>query len=439
MEFLKVKENDTKVVFPLKTISPSTISRDLEIVKGSRLVVSIFVKTMAPDSAIMLKVFDRFSDSVDPVQILLIPCDSVGPVKKTLIDFHSFVTFEAEILTGDVEFSVGVSVYQNMSRDALFDTETRSPFVVAPSGVIETGELIRLIGGNFESGPLPDVTWLTNNVGSGSGAVVNGELVLSTGAVADSIAEVQTANRAEFVTATFNKAHLAIQMEDVNAPDVIREFGVFDPIQPAGLSTIQDGVLFRNNSGVISLVRQRGGSDVEEIFENNFNGNVAFRKSEIVSVFELVYNAGVILFFQNRRLVHTMRSLLSVAYDTVHLAVALRVENINGNTAVNTLKTRGFSCSRIGTSSAQPDSVTILDGDGLLKNSPGELVSVIINEVGVAGATLELFDNIAAVGVPIISLDLTNDQIPIPYGRRLNNGLFYDTSGAGFEVVVNWR
>ena len=98
-------------------------------------------------------------------------------------------------------------------KTSLFDNQSNSTMSIAPSGTFETGELIRLIGGNFESGSLPTVTWLTNLINGGTASVVTGELVLNTNTTANGQAEVQSVNRAEFVTATFNKAHLAFGLD----------------------------------------------------------------------------------------------------------------------------------------------------------------------------------------------------------------------------------
>ena len=325
------------------------------------------------------------------------------------------------------------------ARSVLYDRETNSEAAISPSGALETAELIRLIGGNFESGTLPAITWATNVTGSGTAIAAIGELMIRTGTIADSTAEVQTVNRAEFTTATLNKAHLAFQMDNFTNADVIREFGMFDPVTPIFSG---DGVFFRNNSGAFSVVRRKGGAEVEEVTSANFS-NVAdnpFVADDLLHVYEIVYNAGSALFFRDRKLLHRMVEISEVAYETTHLTLGARCENINGNIVDNTLETRGFSCSRIGTSTAEPDSITIsAASSGLLKNSPGKLVSIILNDTGVGGATLDLYDNVAIAGGPVVSLDLTDSITDLDYGRRLNTGLFFDASGAGFQLIINWR
>ena len=328
----------------------------------------------------------------------------------------------------------------DIPRQTIVDEQTGSLIAVVPSGTLEVGELIRLTGGNFETGALLPNLWQTNFVNGGTGTVVDGELVVSTNTTADGASFIQSVNRARFITATFNRAHLAIQMPGRLNTDVIRRWGAYDPVTPL---VSGDGIFFENASGQIKVVRRRGGAEVETVLLEDFNGNkipgtdIIFVEDGDVHVYEIVYNAGAILFFQDRRLVHRMSSLTSVAYDTVHLALGLEVQNINGNIINNTLKSRGFSISRVGTQTANPDKFLInASGTATLKNSPGTLRSIIILDTGVGGATLEIFDALDNTGTPLFVLDLTAELITLNFGFDFNIGLTYDASGASFEVMV---
>ena len=323
-----------------------------------------------------------------------------------------------------------------------YDAQTRSFSAITPSGTFETGELIRLIGGNFESGALPTTTWQTLGTNGGDATAVTGELLLSTNTTADGQADVQSTNRAEFVTATFNKAHLAFQSVNFSNTDVIREWGMFDPVVNI-LSG--DGAFYRNNEGAIEVVVRKAGVDtvVEEV---DFNGSAVtgfdntFVKDDNIHIYEILYNAGKIEFFQDRKLIHSFNSAAAVAYETVHLTLGASVRNINGNTTNNQLKTRGFSCSRVGTQAAENDSITI-NGPGslALKNSPGKLLNIIITNVGIGTANIELFDATDGTGAPFATLDLTESLVDLSINRRLDNGLFYVATGSGFEILINWR
>lgn len=324
-------------------------------------------------------------------------------------------------------------------RSTLYDEQASSEPAISPSGAIETGELIRLIGGNFEGSILPPISWAQNLVNGGTTSITEGELLLMTNGAANGAAEVQSINRAEFVTATFNKAHLAFGVDDNTATDVIYEWGLFDPVNP---TVSGDGVFFRLEDGVFYAVRRSGGVDVEVVSQDNFInplGNTIVKDNNI-HVYELTYNAGRIDFLQDREIIHRMVSTASVAYETVHLTLGARIENKNGNTTPHTLRTRGFSCSRIGVATAQEDSVTLnVPGSILLKNSPGVLESVTIVDSGAGGASLALYDADNSGGTPFHTVDLTSSLNTLRFMRRLNFGLFVVASGNNFEAGINWR
>lgn len=316
----------------------------------------------------------------------------------------------------------------------LIDSETGAPSFIAPSGVIETAELIRLIGDNFETGDLLPNIWTTGLTGSGTVTAITGEAVAMTGTTADSTAGFQTVNRARFVTATFNKAHLAVAMPGFSNTDVVREWGAIDLIDPTFNG---DGVCFRNTSGVIQLIRTKAGANAEVVDEVDFNGDNPFIKNDNVNIYEIVYNAGTALFYQNRKLLHTMTFTDAVGYETVHLSVSLKVSNINGNTVDNTLKTRGFSCSRIGNASAVPDKFRITaSGSDTIKNNPGILTRIIILDTGTGGASLELFDSATPGSNTILELNLTDSLVALDFGFEMNNGLSYTATGGNFEVLI---
>ncbi len=328
-----------------------------------------------------------------------------------------------------------------VNTSELIDQQTRAPFQVAPTGTLQIGELIRLIGGNFEGTVVDTNIWTTSVANGGTVTQLNGELFLNTNTTANGTARIQTRNRARFVTATFNLAHLAIQNDNFSNANVTRRWGLFDPVTPISSG---DGVYFENTGGVVTLNRLRGGSVVETVSEGSFNGasltgipTNTFTKDNDVHIYELMMNAGRILWFQDRKLIHDMSSVSSAAYNTVHLTLGMSCFNINGNTTANTLKSRGFSCSRMSTSTANPERVRITSsGSGVIKRGPGNLNRIVMVDVGVGGATLSLFDNITSSGTPILSASLTDSQNFLDFGFIFNNALSYSATGTGFEVLV---
>lgn len=326
----------------------------------------------------------------------------------------------------------------------IFDPNYGGNSRIAPNGSHEMAELIRLVGGNFQDGDLLGNLWRQNDINGGSSMMLDGEMVLSTNTAADGEARVQTFKRARFITGTFNKSHMAIQYSPSwDAADVVRSFGIYDPFAIYAGGTV-NGVRFVNTSGVFTLERLRGGSVVENISEGSFNGATitgvptnTLTKDDNVHIYEFQYNAGRIDFIQDGKLIHRMTSLLSVAYNTPHLPGALVCQNINGNTANNQLKSRGFSISRIGSLAARPERFRITGtSSGTLKNGPGTLRSVLISDVGNGIATINLYDSATPSGDIIDSIDVSENLVDLAYELDFDFGLSFDVSGTGISILV---
>ena len=316
----------------------------------------------------------------------------------------------------------------------LFDRETGSAPAISPSGAIETAELIRLIGGNFESGALLGHIWRQAAVGTGAVTSVNGEAVLSTGATANSSVQIQSFRRARFVTATFNKAHCAFSFPSFDNPDVVRRFGFYDPVLT--VANNGDGVFFQNDGGVFSMQRRRNGVIEDNVPSGGFNGGNPLVADGNIHVYEFTYNAGRIDLLQDRKLLHRMLSISSVAYETIHLPLGSECINQNGNTTENTLLTRGFSTSRIGNASAVPEPFSITAaGSATIKNSPARVRNIIVTNAGSGAATISVYDSPTA-GTNLIFSMTTSTLLDFPFNFETSNGLSYTATGNNFEIVV---
>jgi len=209
---------------------------------------------------------------------------------------------------------------QGSAHVSAVDSETGSPLFIAPNGAINSGELIRLVGDNYVAGqPLLSHIWTEAFVGSGTSATTDGEYTLSTGTTANSEARVESFRRARFITATFNLAHLAVATPNQANADVVRRWGCFDPNGTDGT----DGIYFENDSGTYTIKRVKNGVLQETVAEASFSENAVnpLVKNDNVAVYEILYNAGTIFFYQNRKLLHKMSSLDAAAYGTPHLRV----------------------------------------------------------------------------------------------------------------------
>lgn len=328
---------------------------------------------------------------------------------------------------------VDAEITANFANTTLTDPQTGSESLIAPNGVLHVANLVRLVGDNFVEGQLLLARqWNLSATGSGYQDVIDGELQLHTGTTANSGFSIETVRIARFITGTFNLSHQAIAMPNHTAADVVREWGCYDPT-----SGTNNGVVWRNTGGTITLVRYKNGVAVDTVTEGSFNGPNAFVKNDNIHIYELMYNAGKICFLQDRKLVHTMGSPASAAYGTPHLKCGVNIYNINGNTTAHKVVSRGLSIGRIGASSAIP-STAYFDAGGsyLVKNTPGKLIRIVIGDKGTAAASITLYDGVDNTGTVIAAVDTDEINNDLVYDVEFDTGLYIVISGTGVKMTV---
>ena len=306
--------------------------------------------------------------------------------------------------------------------------------LVAPNGTLNTGELIRLVGGNFIDGRgLLTHIWteLFNN--GGSTTFTDGEMILETNTTANGRARVESTDESRFITATFNLSHQAMSTPDETNTDVIRRWGCYDPT-----SSTENGIFFENDSGAFSVIRIKGGVEEQRVLSTSFDNESNLIFDGEIHIYEIFYNAGTIFFLQDGLLLHKLSSLDSAAFETPHLKVGHDIENINGNTTANTLMSRGSSISRIGSSSAIPRPFVITTtGTFLIKNTPGRLHSIVITQKGVGSAVINVFNNVVAVAPFLVSpINSANVQGSLPFNVEFSDGLTVEVTGASVSLTV---
>jgi hypothetical protein len=321
----------------------------------------------------------------------------------------------------------------------LQDRETDTPAFILPNGVLNTSEIIRLTGGNFGTvATLLPHDWRTSVVGSGSATVVDGELDLSTGTTANSSVEVDSFRKAPFSAATFNLSHLAFRVVSPFNADVVRRFGVYEPN-----SAPVNGMFFEflNGDGAtveVNLVTVKGGVETNRVVEASFNNQGVLVKDDNIHIYETVYNAGTIYWYQDRQLLHRTSSPISSAFDSPDIRVGMSCANINGNTVDNMLATRGAAISRIGVNNSIPRYFHITAvGINTIKQSSGRLIAIIVNDKGAGASSLDLYNNnAAAAGDVIANIDTSDVQGTVPYDCTFDAGLTIETAGTNVNVTV---
>jgi hypothetical protein len=249
---------------------------------------------------------------------------------------------------------------------------------------------------------------------------------------------LETVRAARFITGTFNISHQAISCPDVNATDVCREWGCYDPA-----SGTKNGVLWKNDGGVWSLERYKNSILVESVPEASFNNaatNTLVKDSNI-HIYELMYNAGVIYFLQDRKLLHKMGAPVSAAYGTPHLKCGLRIYNKNGNTVDNKIVTRGLSIGRLGSSDSIPSFLYINTADvHEIKNTPGKLFKLVMGDRGTGSSLIDIYDGsydgVNITGKLIAEIDTQDISTDLVYDIEFDEGLIIEAAGGQIKVTV---
>ncbi len=359
---------------------------------------------------------------VSPIEAFF-PTNILSPINRSVI-------------TGRDPFgvynNVGVTNFSHLNM-AINDANSGAPAFIAPNGAVNVAEIFRLVGGNFISGePLLSHIWTETLINSGITETTDGELIMSTDGAADGEVRVQSFRKSRFITATFNLSHQAVATPNRSNSDVIRRWGIFNPDD-----AVQQGAFFENDSGTIRIVRMKNDVRVEVVELADFNGQDTFVFNDDVGVYEIVYNAGTLFFLQNRKLIHRMVSLTDAAYGTPHLRVGHLIQNINGNTTVNSMITRGSSISRIGANSAIPDFFDINTAStNIIKNGPGRIHRLIITDKGIGSATVTLFNNVGASGEVIATVDTADVSGSVEFNVEFDEGLTVVAAGASVSIVI---
>jgi hypothetical protein len=334
---------------------------------------------------------------------------------------------------------VDAAISETLSDVTIIDPQTGAESLVAPNGVLHIAGLVRLVGDNFvENRPLLDNIWNEVDVNGGATQVIDGELDLNTGVGVDGEVRLETVRVARFITGTFNISHQAIACPDENNTNVCREWGCYDPA-----SGTQNGVLWKNDGGAWSLERYKNSVLIESVPEASFN-NAATNllvKNGNIHIYEIMYNAGVIFFLQDRKLLHKMGSAVSAAYGTPHLKCGLRIYNKNGNAVNNKIITRGLSIGRLGSSDSIPSFLYINTSDvHVIKNTPGKLFRLIVGDRGTASSSLEIYDGsydgVNITGRLIAEIDTQNINNDLIYEIEFDEGLVIETGGGQIKVTV---
>lgn len=332
----------------------------------------------------------------------------------------------APLVVGPGECAVLTLLASEASEGARVAVEVRQESIYPTMPV--ANEIVRLDGELFSGTGSLSANWSASPVGSGTATIVDGELVVSTGATADSSQTVRSGRHSRFLSDETHEFDAWARLGDAGAANNVRRWGAF---------TATDGFFFELSGTTLRVVSRKGGVDTAV-------ASTAWdRRGAVVETnyhrYGIRYNGGGVEFYVDRVLVHRLLGQVSSPY-TRELDLTIAFENVNsGGLASNkTLYVRNANLKRYGPRHGAGRYVHMAGGASTVtaKSGAGTLIAVSINGPGTGSSTVTVYDNTAASGDVIAVLN-SDAQGLYQYGIEFSNGLTVaKTPGTAPDVTV---
>jgi hypothetical protein len=306
----------------------------------------------------------------------------------------------------------------------------------APNGETVALPLYKLVGDAFFDGVIDSTVWGSTLVGSGNAVASGGQLVMTTGATANSSAHVHSMHVGRFTGLAPNKCRIPLQCPDGGTANNTRRWGV---------GTAADGAYFDITGTTVSCYTRKAGVDTLRATAGTLNGQ--FGKTFTMGVnshfFEIIYQPRQVVWLADNKVIHTFSAAAATWTESLHLPLFYENFNSNGSTTDVTLQVRLGAIARFGIPQTQLDGYWQAGTTAgvQLKLGPGNVWGIALS--GVANnATVTLYDGTSTAGVVIYSTGAMGSQtipISIPlYGEAFNDGLFLVISGAAANAKVSF-
>lgn len=292
---------------------------------------------------------------------------------------------------------------------------------------LKVAELTRLVGEIITGIVVNPNQWITTTTGSGTVTAASGIVTVRTGITAGSTASLESLRRAKFLSGTSNVYLGGIRLPEAGAANNKRRWGAYDGSD--GVGFLLDGTtfkLFTRNAGIDTEVTVLNGPDTFNV-DTNFH------------VYEIMFVEGAAQYFVDQKLIHTETKTSANLGSTPHFKIRMETVNSGGGTADVSVIASGVSICRFGKERSRPEFLNIVaNGVTTLKSSPGTLLRIVINKKGTGSNQVVIYDNIAASGAKIGTIDTPN--VPgghFEYDLDFNTGLTIDmNSGGAADITV---
>lgn len=294
---------------------------------------------------------------------------------------------------------------------------------VTPTKELRVSEHVKLVGEDFDGTIVDTNFWTSTPTGTGSVAITSGELVLATGATANSAELLQSVRIGRYVGGCSNYYRAVIRLPAVTGTNV-RRWGAFNTT---------DGLFFSHDGTTLSINTRIASSDTS-VASGSFNGDsTTYSVGATVLTYEIRWTNSSVLFYIGTSLIHTVSQSLAMVSATLSLPVSSQIVNSGGNTNDNQLLVRTATINRIGKESNVP----------IYKNYTGNSVSTLkygpgtIHRIANGGGngTLQVYDNTTNSGTLIGTFILSNQQ-QYELGCPFFTGLTVKGNVSGTDVTI---
>jgi hypothetical protein len=342
-----------------------------------------------------------------------------SPVATTIFRLQSILCPIVEALPRSLN-----SYGHLQTSGGIIDEETGNRVETDGIGAIRTANLVRLVGVSFSGSTIDTNFWSTYLTGSAS-AIQGGELILSTGTSASSIARVTSVRKGNKIPGASNQFRAVIRHINTPSASCVRRIGAYDD---------QDGFFFELNGATLGVGSRKAGVDVL-VSSGSFNGN--YGKSVVTDTLlrrlTITYGSYSTKFFINDVLLHTISNMNSLApTNTLNLPCRAEIYNVDGNITNNSVEIRFMCIVRLGELYGNTQNAYIsTNTTTVLKYGAGILRRVIVTD---NSGTLNVIDGIGT-GTTIASIDAAKVIGSIQFDTSFSNGLTV-VSGTGAKCTV---
>lgn len=298
----------------------------------------------------------------------------------------------------------------------------------------------RLVGSTFLNGFFDYNFWSTSTFNNGNVTISGGSIVLhaSSGTQTDGAAFIQSLRTARFVTGSANEFRGVIKITtgtpDSGTSDM--RWGLADSVS-TDTSTLRNGFYFRYSNGAFYVGSRYAGAEMN-VDTNSFNGTVPTITPNYTR-YQIVYTNLGASFYVNDMLVHKISPTIAALTEAVNFKA--RAQNINsaGSNYLGTLDAKVLTILRLGSESTTPVKRYVgTAGNYLFKFGPGFFHHITINDPGITGSSINVYDStFTSAGNLIGTLNTAKTSIgTLLYDCPFDNGLFLVTSGTFGNVTV---